>query len=98
MAFGTFLKGIISGIGNIFKKVFPVAKNVVNTLAPAIGKIGGMIGGKVGSGIQKVASTATSLINGADRLLNGSNNTRSENVKLLGAGGTGQRALVPRLK
>ena len=106
MAFGTWLKGLISGIGNVFKKVIPIAKKVVQTAAPIVSKIGGMIGGKVGTALQTGSAAVSSLFGGNSSNTNMTglsvpavqSTTTSENRnRLLGAGGAGQR-LIPRIK
>ena len=91
MAFGSWLKGLVSTVGSVAKKVLPAAKKIVSTAAPLVGKIGGMVGGKVGSGMQKFSGMASSLL--------GANDT-SENMtrKMLGSGGSGIRKLIPRFK
>ena len=93
MAFGTWLKGLISNVGSVIKKALPVAKKVVETVAPAAQKLGGLIGGRIGTGIQKVAGAAQSFMNGSSSLsyANGTSN-------LVGANGGGIRRLTPMLK
>ena len=91
MAFGTWLKGLISNVGSVIKKALPVAKKVVETVAPAAQKLGGLIGGRIGTGIQKVAGAAGGVIDTAQSLVNGSSN-------LVGANGGGIRRLTPMLK
>ena len=46
MAFGTWLKGLISTVGSAVKKALPIAKKVVDTVAPMAQQVGGLIGGK----------------------------------------------------
>ena len=91
MAFGTWLKGLISNVGSVIKKALPVAKKVVETVAPAAQKLGGLIGGRIGTGIQKVAGAAGGVIDRAQSLVNGTSN-------LVGANGGGIRRLTPMLK
>lgn len=93
MAFGTWLKGLIGNIGTAIKKALPIAKKVVDAVAPAAQKIGGMIGGKVGGGIQKFADTAQSFVNGSSSL-----GTSSLRTNMVGANGAGIRRLTPILK
>ena len=88
MAFGTWLKGLVSSIGSAIKKALPIAKKVVETVTPVAQKVGGLIDGKVGSGIQKIGGLAGKFVN------NSSNVTQ----KMLGAGGTGIRHIIPRFK
>ena len=96
MAFGTWLKGLISNVGSVIKKALPVAKKVVETVAPAAQKLGGLIGGRIGTGIQKVAGAAGGVIDTAQSLVNGSSSLRTSN--LVGANGGGIRRLTPMLK
>ena len=91
MAFGTWLKGLISNVGSVIKKALPVAKKVVETVAPAAQKLGGLIGGRIGTGIQKVAGAAGGVIDTAQSLVNRTSN-------LVGANGGGIRRLTPLLK
>lgn len=91
MAFGTWLKGLISNVGSVIKKALPVAKKVVETVAPAAQKLGGLIGGRIGTGIQKVAGAAGGVIDTAQSLVNRTSN-------LVGANGGGIRRLTPMLK
>ena len=106
MAFGSWLKGLVSTVGSIAKKVLPVAKKIASTAAPLIGKIGGMVGGKVGAGMQKFGSMAGSLLgknslDSIDTTYGGGNAVAtSENMtrKVLGSGGSGIRKLIPRFK
>ena len=95
MAFGTWLKGLISNVGSVIKKALPVAKKVVETVAPAAQKLGGLIGGRIGTGIQKVAGAAAqSFMNGSTSLGTSSYGTSN----LVGANGGGIRRLTPMLK
>ena len=90
MAFGTWLKGLISNVGSVIKKALPVAKKVVETVAPAAQKLGGLIGGRIGTGIQKVAGAAGGVIDTAQSLMN--------RTGMVGANGGGIRRLTPMLK
>ena len=88
MAFGTWLKGLISNVGSVIKKALPVAKKVVETVAPAAQKLGGLIGGRIGTGIQKVAGAASGVVDTAQSFMNRTSN-------LVGANGGGIRRLTP---
>ena len=66
MAFGTWLKNIIGKIGSAVKKAIPIAKKVVAAVAPAVHQIGGMIGGPIGTGIQKIAGVAGKFVDKAE--------------------------------
>ena len=90
MAFGTWLKGLISNVGSVLKKALPVAKKVVETVAPAAQKLGGLIGGRIGTGIQKVAGAASGVVDTAQSFMNRTSN-------LVGANGGGIRRLTPML-
>lgn len=90
MAFGTWLKGLISNVGSVIKKALPVAKKVVETVAPAAQKLGGLIGGRIGTGIQKVAGAAGGVIDTAQSFMN--------RTGMVGANGGGIRRLTPILK
>ena len=101
MAFGTWLKGLISNVGSVIKKALPVAKKVVETVAPAAQKLGGLIGGRIGTGIQKVAGAAGGVIDTAQSLVNGSSSLGTSSLRtsnLVGANGGGIRRLTPMLK
>ena len=101
MAFGTWLKGLISNVGSVLKKALPVAKKVVETVAPAAQKLGGLIGGRIGTGIQKVAGAAGGVIDTAQSLVNGSSSLGTSSLRtsnLVGANGGGIRRLTPMLK
>ena len=109
MAFGTWLKNIIGKIGSAVKKAIPIAKKVIGAVAPAVHQIGGMIGGPIGTGIQKIAGVAGKFVDKADMLVNGSAPVNgplgpSHGVaslpqpRMLGANGAGIRQLTPRLK
>ena len=102
MAFGTWLKNIIGKIGSAVKKAIPIAKKVIGAVAPAVHQIGGMIGGPIGTGIQKIAGVAGKFVDKADMLVNGSapvNGVASiPQTRMLGANGAGIRQLTPRLK
>ena len=111
MAFGTWLKNIIGKIGSAVKKAIPIAKKVIGAVAPAVHQIGGMIGGPIGTGIQKIAGVAGKFVDKADMLVNGTNAIPvngplgpSHGVaslpqpRMLGANGAGIRQLTPRLK
>ena len=99
MAFGTWLKGLISNVGSVIKKALPVAKKVVETVAPAAQKLGGLIGGRIGTGIQKVAGAAGGVIDTAQSLMNGSSSLSYANrTGMVGANGGGIRRLTPILK
>ena len=99
MAFGTWLKGLISNVGSVIKKALPVAKKVVETVAPAAQKLGGLIGGRIGTGIQKVAGAASGVIDTAQSLMNGSSSLSYANrTGMVGANGGGIRRLTPILK
>ena len=91
MAFGTWLKGIISNVGSAIKKVLPVAKKVVEAVAPAVQKVGGLIGGRIGTGMQKVAGATGGVIDSAQSFINRTSN-------MVGANGGGIRRLTPMLK
>ena len=54
---------LVSTIGSVIKKALPVAKKVVETVTPVAEKVGGLIGGKVDSGIKKVAGLAGKFAN-----------------------------------
>ena len=88
MAFGTWLKNIIGKVGSAIKKVLPIAKKVIGAVAPAVQQIGGMIGGPIGTGIQKIAGGVSKFVDKADMFVNGSN-PPSDNANLLGGGGAG---------
>lgn len=90
MAFGTWLKGLISTVGSAVKKALPIAKKVVDTVAPMAQQVGGLIGGKIGSGIQKAAGFAS----GGDTASGLMNRTLGP----VGANSGGIRRLIPRLK
>lgn len=90
MAFGTWLKGLISNVGSVIKKALPVAKKVVETVAPAAQKLGGLIGGRIGTGIQKVAGAASGVVDTAQSFMN--------RTGMVGANGGGIRRLTPILK
>ena len=90
MAFGTWLKGLISNVGSVIKKALPVAKKVVETVAPAAQKLGGLIGGRIGTGIQKVAGAASGVVDTAQSFMN--------RTGIVGANGGGIRRLTPILK
>lgn len=100
MAFGTWLKGLISNVGSVIKKALPVAKKVVETVAPAAQKLGGLIGGRIGTGIQKVAGAASGVVDTAQSFMNGSSSlgTSSLRTGMVGANGGGIRRLTPILK
>ena len=101
MAFGTWLKGLISNVGSVIKKALPVAKKVVETVAPAAQKLGGLIGGRIGTGIQKVAGAAGGVIDTAQSLVNGSSSLGTSSLRtsnMVGANGGGIRRLTPMLK
>ena len=100
MAFGTWLKGLISNVGSVIKKALPVAKKVVETVAPAAQKLGGLIGGRIGTGIQKVAGAASGVVDTAQSFMNGSSSLSYANrtSNLVGANGGGIRRLTPMLK
>ena len=114
MAFGTWLKNIIGKIGSAVKKAIPIAKKVIGAVAPAVHQIGGMIGGPIGTGIQKIAGVAGKFVDKADMLVNGTNApfgaqgaahaipvngvTSLPQPRMLGANGAGIRQLTPRLK
>lgn len=104
MAFGTWLKNIIGKIGSAVKKAIPIAKKVIGAVAPAVHQIGGMIGGPIGTGIQKIAGVAGKFVDKADMLVNGTNAIPVNGVaslpqpRMLGANGAGIRQLTPRLK
>ena len=101
MAFGTWLKNIIGKIGSAVKKAIPIAKKVVAAVAPAVHQIGGMIGGPIGTGIQKIAGVAGKFVDKADMLVNGTNPAPMNSLKppnLVGANGGGIRRLTPMLK
>lgn len=91
MAFGTWLKGLISTVGSAVKKALPIAKKVVDTVAPMAQQVGGLIGGKIGSGIQKAAGFASGAVDTASGLMN-------RTLGPVGANGGGIRKLIPRLK
>ena len=99
MAFGTWLKGLISNVGSVIKKALPVAKKVVETVAPAAQKLGGLIGGRIGTGIQKVAGAASGVVDTAQSFMNGSSSLSYANrTGMVGANGGGIRRLTPILK
>ena len=101
MAFGTWLKNIIGKIGSAVKKAIPIAKKVIGAVAPAVHQIGGMIGGPIGTGIQKIAGVAGKFVDKADMLVNGTNTIPMNALpqpRMLGANGAGIRQLTPRLK
>ena len=99
MAFGTWLKNIIGKIGSAVKKAIPIAKKVIGAVAPAVHQIGGMIGGPIGTGIQKIAGVAGKFVDKADMLVNGSAPVNVlPQARMLGANGAGIRQLTPRLK
>lgn len=99
MAFGTWLKNIIGKIGSAVKKAIPIAKKVIGAVAPAVHQIGGMIGGPIGTGIQKIAGVAGKFVDKADMLVNGSAPVNAlPQTRMLGANGAGIRQLTPRLK
>ena len=101
MAFGTWLKGLVSNVGSVIKKALPVAKKVVETVAPAAQKLGGLIGGRTGTGIQKVAGAAGSVVDTAQSFMNGSSSLGTSSLRtsnLVGANGGGIRRLTPMLK
>ena len=109
MAFGTWLKNIIGKIGSAVKKAIPIAKKVIGAVAPAVHQIGGMIGGPIGTGIQKIAGVAGKFVDKADMLVNGSAPVNGPlgpghgvaslpQPRMLGANGAGIRQLTPRLK
>lgn len=99
MAFGTWLKNIIGKIGSAVKKAIPIAKKVIGAVAPAVHQIGGMIGGPIGTGIQKIAGVAGKFVDKADMLVNGSASVNAlPQPRMLGANGAGIRQLTPRLK
>ena len=99
MAFGTWLKNIIGKIGSAVKKAIPIAKKVIGAVAPAVHQIGGMIGGPIGTGIQKIAGVAGKFVDKADMLVNGSAPVNAlPQARMLGANGAGIRQLTPRLK
>ena len=95
MAFGTWLKGLISNVGSVIKKALPVAKKVVETVAPAAQKLGGLIGGRIGTGIQKVAGAAGSVASG---VVDTAQSFMNRTSNLVGANGGGIRRLTPMLK
>ena len=97
MAFGTWLKNIIGKIGSAVKKAIPIAKKVIGAVAPAVHQIGGMIGGPIGTGIQKIAGGVSKFVDKADMFVNRTNPS-SDNSNLLGGGGAGIRRLTPMLK
>ena len=68
-----------------------MAKKVVETVAPAAQKLGGLIGGRIGTGIQKVAGAASGVVDTAQSFINRTSN-------LVGANGGGIRRLTPMLK
>ena len=101
MAFGTWLKNIIGKIGSAVKKAIPIAKKVIGAVAPAVHQIGGMIGGPIGTGIQKIAGVAGKFVDKADMLVNGTSAIPLNSLpqpRMLGANGAGIRQLTPRLK
>ena len=101
MAFGTWLKNIIGKIGSAVKKAIPIAKKVIGAVAPAVHQIGGMIGGPIGTGIQKIAGVAGKFVDKADMLVNGTNSIPVNGLpqpRMLGTNGAGIRQLTPRLK
>ena len=72
------------------------AKKIMSSAAPVIGKLGGMIGGKVGRGLQRIGSAA-----GGINCLLGSDSEDSTNEtgsSLLGSGGAGIRRIIPGFK
>ena len=97
MAFGSWLKGLISNVGSVAKKVLPAAKKIISTAAPLVGKLGGMIGGKVGGGLQKLSGAASSLFDANETSTLFEGGTRGAS-NLLGSGGSGIQKLIPRFK
>ena len=99
MAFGTWLKGLISNVGSVIKKALPVAKKVVETVAPAAQKLGGLIGGRIGTGIQKVIGTGIQKVAGAaSGVVDTAQSFMNRTSNLVGANGGGIRRLTPMLK
>ena len=94
MAFGSWLKGLVSTVGSAIGKALPVAKKVVDTVAPVAQKVGGIIGGKIGSGIQKATGLATDFVNGTQKMLG----SKNPGTSFLGSGGAGIRHIIPRFK
>ena len=93
------MKGLISNVGSVIKKALPVAKKVVETVAPAAQKLGGLIGGRIGTGIQKVAGAASGVVDTAQSFMNGSSSLSYANrTGMVGANGGGIRRLTPILK
>ena len=99
MAFGTWLKGLIGTVGSAVKKALPIAKKVVDTVAPMAQQVGGLIGGKIGSGIQKAAGFASGAVDTASGLMGAAPSvTMNRTLGPVGANGGGIRKLIPRLK
>ena len=94
MAFGTWLKGIVSSIGSAISKALPVAKKIVQTVAPAVEKVGGIIGGKIGSGIQKFAGAASKFANSSTKLLG----SGGAGISLRDMTQSGRQQIIPRFK
>ena len=99
MAFGTWLKGLISTVGSAVKKALPIAKKVVDTVAPMAQQVGRLIGGKIGSGIQKAAGFASGLVgSAAPAAIDTASGLMNRTLGSVGANGGGIRKLIPRLK
>ena len=97
MAFGSWLKGLVGKATSLIGKVLPVAKKVVETVAPAAQKIGGLIGGKVGKTIQDVSSGMSGVVDKVSDFVSGGS-ASSASSGMVGVGGAGIRRIVPRLK
>ena len=72
MAFGSFLKKIISGAKNLIGKVAPIVKkglNAVSKIAPAIATGAAALGGPIGATIGSVASTVGNFAGGLSNFM-----------------------------
>ncbi len=84
MAFGTWLKKIVTSGADLLSRVIPKAGKIIQTVAPIAQQVGGLIGGKAGTMISNIAGGASNLAGMA--------------TDFVGKDGAGIRKLIPRLK